>query len=121
MAEYIQYFTEAADAYTQDGIPALQRGDIIIVDNASIHHNEAERLLSDFFHTRDIEYIFLPTYSPDFNPAELVFSKVKQVIKRPDYAPVLNADLKVAILQAVGEVTASDCAGFFRKTNIINL
>lgn len=118
---YVNFFTEAAGAFKTDGQPALERGDVVIVDNASIHHNEAERLLVNFFNRLDIEYIFLPTYSPDFNPVELSFSKIKKLLKSPEYNQLMHMDLKVAILRAVSEITENDCRGYYSTTNVINV
>ena len=59
----------------------LQVDDIIVVDNLALHHGEAERALRDFFNHIGIEPFFLPVYSPDLNPVEEVFSKLKYLLK----------------------------------------
>ena len=56
--EFVEFFREATDAYTLDGIQSLMPGDVIIVDNASIHHNEAERILYNYFNRMGITYVF---------------------------------------------------------------
>jgi len=64
-------------------IPAgeLRRGDFFIFDNASIHFGgESHLLLINLFHQHGINYLFLPTYSPELNPCELVFAYIKHFI-----------------------------------------
>ena len=119
--EYLQYFAEATEAYTELGTPAISPGDIIVVDNASIHRHEAEVLLYNFYMQMGVEYIFLPTYSPDFNPAELAFSKIKKLLKRPEFHDIVAEDLKVAVLMAVSHITSNDCYGYFKCTNSLNM
>ncbi len=60
---YIDFISEAVNSY-YDGIPVLDSGDILIVDNCKIHHYEAEEVLTDYLESLGIEYLFLPTYSP---------------------------------------------------------
>jgi transposase len=51
---------------------------IFTVDNCSIHHNRAERVLDQFFWLSGVQYAFLPTYSPDLNPVENCFGQIKR-------------------------------------------
>ncbi len=60
---YIDFILDSADTYV-NGVPVLDAGDLLIVDNCKIHHYEAEELLTDFLASLGIEYLFLPTYSP---------------------------------------------------------
>jgi hypothetical protein len=60
----------------------LTTGDFLIVDNASVHWGgETWPLLDTLFRELDIEYVFLPTYSPELNPCELVFAQIKNYIR----------------------------------------
>eukprot|EP00808_Paulinella_micropora_P026178 g6852.t1 len=60
----------------------LVRGDILVLDNAKIHHaQETTPLLTLLFNLLGIEMRFLPTYSPEFNPCEIMFHMAKQHIK----------------------------------------
>ena len=54
------------------GQPALMAGDIVIVDNCATHRNRCQLILARYLVNQGIivEYVFLPTYSPDFNPVE---------------------------------------------------
>lgn len=59
-------------------VPQLHRGDIVVMDNLSSHKRERTRLLIE---QRGAQLVFLPPYSPDLNPIEMVFSKVKQLLR----------------------------------------
>ena len=60
------------------GLPALSVGDSVILDN----HNDGERALESFLNDMGIELTFTPTYSPDLNPVEFVFSKIRTVMRQ---------------------------------------
>jgi len=59
-------------------IPQLKPGDIVIMDNLSSHKRVRVRELIE---TRQAKLAYLPPYSPDLNPIELVFSKIKQLLR----------------------------------------
>jgi transposase len=59
-------------------VPQLQHGDIVVMDNLSSHKRQRTRLLIE---QRGARLVFLPPYSPDLNPIEMVFSKVKQLLR----------------------------------------
>lgn len=63
---------------TQVLVPQLHHGDIVVMDNLSSHKRERTRMLIE---QRGAQLVFLPPYSPDLNPIELVFSKVKQLLR----------------------------------------
>lgn len=90
-------------------IPTLRPGQIVILDNLSVHKQPA---LERAIEAAGCELRFLPTYSPDFNPIEQAFSKVKQRIRQAQ-ATTTEA-LQVAMAQAIDLVTAADAHGFFR-------
>lgn len=64
-------------------LPTLARGSVIIMDNWSVHHGDDVR---DLVEAYNCELLYLPTYSPDLNPIEHLFAKLKTFIKalRPD-------------------------------------
>jgi transposase len=117
--EFLQFIGESVESYTDEGEPVFNMGDCLIVDNAPTHHNLSERVLQNWLPTVGLEYIFLPTYSPDLNPAEQCFRNVKTILKRPEYASVLYKNLKVSVYQAFAEVTANDTKHFFADTEYI--
>ncbi len=59
-------------------VPELQSGDVVIMDNLSSHKRQRIRELIDSTGAR---LVFLPPYSPDLNPIELIFAKVKQLLR----------------------------------------
>ncbi|WP_425554634.1 transposase, partial [Georgenia daeguensis] len=54
--------------------PTLRPGDVLVLDNLPVHHLTG---LREWLAKRGVELVFLPPYSPDFNPIELAFSKLK--------------------------------------------
>lgn len=59
--EYVQFIAEATQSFTDEGEPVFHPRDVLIADNAAIHHNRAERELRNFLPTVGVEYFFLPT------------------------------------------------------------
>lgn len=90
-------------------IPTLRPGQIVILDNLSVHKQAA---LTRTIHAAGCEILFLPTYSPDFNPIEQAFAKIKHLLRRTQ-ATTTDA-LMEAIAAAIALVTTTDAAGFFR-------
>ena len=82
---------------------------ILIMDNMKSHHAKAVKNLLD---SSGIRYIYLPPYSPDLNPIEKLWSKVKALLRKFK-ARTLDA-LPNAIQNAFHSVTVSDCSGWFR-------
>ena len=81
---------------------------IVILDNCSIHHVEpVKELLQD----AGILLIFLPPYSPDYNPIEETFSSIKYYLK--DHDEILQTlqepDVMTIVKAAFDNVTAQDC------------
>ena len=76
---------------------------IVIMDNASIHHvYEVSELISQ---TGALLH-FLPPYSPDLNPVEQVFSKVKAIMKENDQ---IFSEPRVLLIMAFDMITENDC------------
>ena len=75
----------------------LQSGDILIVDNASVHAGRATNsMLLDLLTANNVKLIFLPTYSPELNPIELVFGWVKRYLHENSSDQPLLFDIKAA-------------------------
>jgi transposase len=51
------------------------------MDNCPTHHNDGGWILQEFLQDLNIELVYMPAYSPDFNPAEYVFGKIRTVMK----------------------------------------
>ncbi len=64
------------------GEKALRRGDILIVDNAAVHGAaDTYNFLLEILSNAGVELMYLPAYSPELNPIELVFASVKQYLR----------------------------------------
>ena len=91
-------------------VPTLRNGDIVIADNLSAHKNqEAQKLIE----AAGAKIIFLPPYSPDFNPIEKMWSKIKQSL-RSSAARTYNSLLQ-AMKKAFDSVTDDDVQGWFQS------
>jgi transposase len=88
--------------------PSLRRGQIIVLDNLSAHKSErAKELIEE----RGCQLLYLPAYSPDFNPIEEAFSKIKSALRK---AQARNREALVEALGvAIWAVTTRDAHGFF--------
>jgi transposase len=89
-------------------VPTLKAGDIVIMDNLSCHKSaEVERLIR----SAGAEVRYLPAYSPDLNPIEEMFSKLKAFLRKAAARTVET--LVDAIGDGLRSVTASDIIGWF--------
>lgn len=88
--------------------PTLTPGDIVILDNLPAHKPIAIR---EAIKATGACLLFLPPYSPDFNPIEMAFSKIKALLKKAA-ARSVHA-LWDAIRDAIDAVTSNDAQGFF--------
>lgn len=88
--------------------PTLRAGQVVVMDNLSAHKGEEVRELIE---GRGCELLFLPPYSPDLNPIEEAFSKIKGLLRKAE------ARTREALIEAMGKaistVTARDIRGFF--------
>ena len=95
--EFLNFFEEAANAGDfSTGLPALNVGDTVVLDNCPIHHYDGERALEGFLNDMGIELIFTPTYSSDLNPVEFVFSKIRTVM-RYKLKQTVESNLKLGV------------------------
>ena len=97
------------EAYVERGLaPSLRPGQVVVMDNLNAHKSEEVRELIE---GRGCEVLFLPPYSPDLNPIEEAFSKIKGLLRKA------AARTKEALIEALGAaiaaVTAEDAWGFF--------
>ena len=89
-------------------LPALRPGDILVMDNLSAHTGETIRQLIE---AQGARLEFLPPYSPDFNPIELCWSKVKAALRT---AKARTLDTLVdAIAQALRSISLTDIQNWF--------
>ncbi len=86
---------------------------VVIMDNCSIHH--LERVL-EMITSVGALIRFLPPYSPDLNPIELVFSKVKSFWKANDLVVQSTSNPHTLVLMAFNSVTQQDTFGYIRHS-----
>jgi transposase len=92
-------------------LPTLRPGDIVILDNLGSHKSKAVRQLIRSVGAR---IFFLPKYSPDLNPIEQVFAKLKHLLRR---AAARTADaICVAIADALDAFTPQECANYLKNS-----
>jgi transposase len=100
---------EVFGAYVKEILaPSLKRGDIVVMDNLGAHKNSRAMSLIEQAGAR-VE--FLPAYSPDLNPIELMWSKVKSILRRVQARS--HEQLLCAIRQALNSVSAQDARNWF--------
>jgi transposase len=92
--------------------PSLRYRQIVVVDNLSAHKSERAR---ELIKQRGCQLLlYLPPYSPDFNPIEEAFSKIKSALRKA------GARTREALIEALGvaisAVTARDAQGFFKHS-----
>ena len=88
-------------------VPTLRRGDVVVLDNLAAHKQPEVRVA--------IEQVgaflrYLPPYSPDLNPIEQLFAKLKALLRKA--APRTFDDLFTAIADAIALITPQECANY---------
>jgi transposase len=96
---------------TQDLCPQLRSGDVVVMDNLPAHKSAA---IGKAIEAAGARLIYLPPYSPDFNPIENLWSKVKEALRAAAARTVET--LGHAVAAAVASVTTADCRGFFENS-----
>lgn len=99
----------AFEAYMEHFLaPALEEGQVVVLDRLGAHRTDKVRELVE---SAGADLVFLPSYSPDLNPIEEAFSKIKQLVRKA------GARMREALIEAIGRalatVTPDDAAGWF--------
>lgn len=94
-------------------IPTLNKGDVVIMDNMRSHHVKAVKQVIE---KAGITLLYLPPYSPDFNPIEKMWSKIKAILRKLRVRTL--SELPRAIKYAFSLITQSDCIGWFASAGI---
>ena len=100
---------EVFETYLEDVLcPTLKRGQVVVMDNLSSHKGGRVRELIE---GKGCELVYLPPYSPDYNPIEQSFSKLKGYLREA------GARSQQTLMEVIGEalrtISASDALGFF--------
>lgn len=91
--------------------PTLSEGDIVICDNLNVHKNAEARKAIE---ARGATLQFLPAYSPDLNPIEMLFAKIKAVVRA--IAPRDFDALCKALKEALNKVAPTECRNYIRHS-----
>ena len=89
-------------------VPSLRRGDVVVMDNLSSHYAEGVR---EAIETVGASVMYLPPYSPELNPIEHTWSKLKALLRRAE-ARTLRT-LAAAVSAASTKITNADLVGWF--------
>ena len=89
-------------------LPLIHEGDYVIMDNLKTRHCN---FVGALIRAKGAIPLYLPPYSPDFNPIEKMWSKIKAILRK--WRIRVKDQLVPAILQALNLVTLSDCQGWF--------
>ena len=99
----------AFNVYVKDVlVPKLRPGQMVVLDNLQVHKHQAVRQAIE---AHGCELLFLPPYSPDFNPIEHAFSKLKALVRK--YNARTKQTLDDALAAALKTVTLQDVIGWF--------
>lgn len=89
--------------------PTLRKGDVVILDNLKVHKSPRA---AELLRRRGAWFLFLPRYSPDLNPIEMAFAKLKAHLRR------IGARTLDALWRALGEIcrlfTPDECWNYFK-------
>ena len=100
--------SEAFEAYVEHFLaPSLSKGQVVVLDGLGAHR---PRRIRELIEARGAD-LLLPSYSPDLNPIEEAFSKIKALVRKE------GARVREALVEAIGRalaaVTPEDAAGWF--------
>ena len=94
-------------------IPSFEKDDVVIMDNMRSHH---AKIVMELLDKAGISYLYLPPYSPDLNPIEKMWSKMKSFLRKRKVR--VAAELPEAVKAALKTISTNDCKGWFRTSGI---
>jgi transposase len=97
-------------------LPTLKPGDVVVMDNLGSHKGKAVRRL---IRSVGAKLFFLPKYSPDLNPIEQMFAKLKHLLRKAA-ARTVEA-IFAAVSQILGTFTPDECANYFRNAGYASI
>lgn len=97
-------------AYVQQQlVPTLREGDVVIMDNLAAHKVSGVR---DTIESVGAQLVYLPPYSPDFNPIELAFAKLKGLLRSAAERTINNLEQRIDKL--LDRFRPKECNAYFR-------
>lgn len=97
-------------------VPALRPGDIVVIDNLGSHKSKAVR---EAIRTAGARLVFLPPYSPDLNPIEQVFAKLKALLRKAQKRTVADVIERIGAL--LPDFQPDECANYFRNAGYASM
>jgi transposase len=91
-------------------VPTLRAGDIVVMDNLSSHKSAAIRRA---IRSAGAKLLYLPRYSPDLNPIEQAFAKIKTLLRKENARTI--EQVEAAIARSIEKLTPTECRNFFRE------
>ena len=95
-------------------VPSLKKEDLVVMDNMRSHHAKAVKQLLD---SSKVTYLYLPPYSPDLNPIEKMWSKLKAFLRKEKIR--MASELPSAISKGFLTIRPTDCIGWFHSCNYV--
>ena len=89
--------------------PSLKEGQVVVMDNLSAHK---PKRIKELIEQRGCKLVYLPSYSPEYNPIEEAFAKIKNLLRKA--AARSKEALIEAIAAALSAITAEDIRGYFQ-------
>ena len=89
-------------------VPELEQGDVVVMDNLPAHKVSGVRKAIE---EAGAQLVYLPAYSPDFNPIEMAFSKLKAILRKAAARTIDH--LWQAIADAIAAFTPAECRNYF--------
>lgn len=118
--EFLKFFEEAGESFNEaTRVPSINVGDIVVMDNLSSHHYDGGEILEEWLNDMGIELLYTPSFSPDLNPIEESFSKIKHyvnenLVNQPAWR--VQHDIKLIVMRAITEITPQDMLGYYQHT-----
>ena len=91
-------------------IPSLEKDDVVIMDNMRSHH---AKIVTELLNKAGISYMYLPPYSPDLNPIEKMWSKMKSILRKRKIR--IASELPEVVKAALDAVSTNDCRAGTRQ------
>lgn len=90
-------------------VPTLKPGDVVVLDNLGSHKGAAVRRA---IRTAGAHLLFLPPYSPDLNPIEMMFAKLKTLLRKADERSIAAVWHRIG--QLLSAFSPAECAAYFQ-------
>lgn len=119
--DFLNLWGEAIDQTVPSGAPVLENGDVFVYDNTQTHRHDGGAVLAAWFMDMGMASVYTPVRSPEFNAAELVFNKLKTVLKREEYSNLLKVNVPAAIFAAISCITEDDMVGFYEHLQFLQI